>query len=403
MAVLKGKNIVLGVTGSIAAYKSAEIVRELVTGGAHTRVVMTESARQFIGPQTLATLSGQKVLTRMFGDGTDPEIDHIRVPEKADAILIAPATANIIAKMASGIADDMLSTMMLVARCPILVAPAMNSNMYTHPATEENVEKLKNRGIKIIEPDIGELACGYTGPGRLALPSDIIEELRAALTVPDMKGLRVLVTAGPTREAIDPVRYISNRSSGKMGYAVARAAIRHGAEVTVVGGPTGVAAPRKAALISVETAEEMEAACEEAFEETDVLVMAAAVADYRPQKVAGTKIKKTGNGMSVKLAPCPDILKGLSESASPRQVMVGFAAETDDVLINAKKKIDKKKLDLLVANKVNTPDSGFDHDTNRIRILDSKGGVEPYPLMTKDEAAEIIVNHILKCIESKRG
>lgn len=401
MTALKGKKIVLGVTGSIAAYKSAEIVRELVTAGAAVRVVMTESATKFIGPQTLASLSGNRVILKMFGDGTDPEMDHIRVPENADAFLVAPATANIIAKMANGIADDILSSMLLVARCPLLVAPAMNTHMFTHPATDENIEKLKTRGIKIIEPGFGELACGYSGPGRLAPMADILDELHTALTNQDLDGVHVLVTAGPTQEAIDPVRYISNRSSGKMGYAVARAALRHGAEVTLISGPTSLTAPRKAALITVESAEQMRGACEKAFVEADVLIMAAAVADYRPEVAAKRKIKKTETGMTLDLTPCPDILKGLSSKKRKDQILIGFAAETDDLIKNAKKKIERKSLDLIVANPVNVPDAGFEHDTNRIQIIDSTGAVEPHPLMTKDEAAEVIVQRLAKLLKKK--
>jgi len=403
MPVLKDKQILLAVTGSIAAYKSAEIVRELVGAGATVRVAMTEAATKFIGPQTLSTLSGQRVITQMFRDGTDPEIEHIRLPEKADAILVAPATAHIIARMALGLADDIVSSMLLVARCPVLVAPAMNSNMYTHPAVEENIAKLKDRGVRIIEPGFGELACGHTGPGRLADIPDIIEELRAALTGQDLAGLRVLVTAGPTRELIDPVRFISNRSSGKMGFAVAKAALRHGAEVTLVSGPTSLAAPRKAALITVETAEKMQEACLNAFDEADVLIMTAAVADYRPEKSVKSKIKRKESGMSLDLVPCPDILRELATRKRPGQVLVGFAAETEDLLKNARKKLQSKGLDLLVANQVNTPDSGFDHDTNRIQILKSNGKVESHPLMTKDEAAEQVVRQVVKWVKRKKG
>jgi len=401
--VLKGKNILLGVTGSIAAYKSAEIVRELVNCGASAQVVMTEAATRFIGPQTLATLSGHRVITKMFSDETDPHIEHIRIPEEADAVLIAPATANTIARMAYGLADDSLSAMLLVARCPVLVAPAMNSNMYTHPAVEENVGKLKKRGVRIIEPGVGELACGVTGPGRLADIPNIIEELRAALTEQDLAGMRVLVTAGPTQEDLDPVRFISNRSSGKMGCAIARAAIRHGAEVTFVSGPTNQPVPRGADLKNVKSAEEMMQACDEVFGRADVLIMAAAVADYRPESAKAGKIKRAKGDLDLKLSSCPDILRALSQKRRPGQMLVGFAAETDDLIENARKKLESKGLDLLVANQVNTPDSGFDHDTNRIQILDSDGGVEAHPLMSKDEAAEQVIRRVVKWVARKKG
>ncbi len=403
MAVLKDKKILLGVTGSIAAYKAAEIVRLLISSGARVQVVMTEAATKFIGPQTLSTLTGRRVVTSMFRDGTEPEIEHISLPEEADAILIAPATAHTISRMALGLADDVLTSMLLVARCPVLVAPAMNSNMYTHPAVEENIEMLKGRGVHIIEPGVGDLACGHTGPGRLADPAEIIEQLRAALTEQDLSGAKILVTAGPTRETVDPVRYISNRSSGKMGYAIARAAVRHGADVTLVSGSTSLSAPARTAIITVESAEEMNKACAETFPNSDVLIMAAAVADYRPESAVSSKIKRTSDKMSIELVACPDIIKGLADQSRPEQVLVGFAAETQDLLENARKKLESKGIDLLVANQVDTPDSGFDHDTNRIQILDSDGGVEAHPLMTKDEAAEQIIRHVVKWANRKRS
>jgi len=399
--VLKDKNILLGVTGSIAAYKSAEILRELVGRGCNVRVVMTEAATRFIGPQTLSTLSGKPALVKMFHEDEVPEVEHVKVPEEADALLIAPATANIIAKMAVGIADDLLSTMLLVARCPVLVAPAMNSNMYTHPAVEVNIARLKERGVKIIEPGFGDLACGYTGPGRLAPVDDILEDLQAALTVQDLEGVNVLVTAGPTREPLDPVRFISNRSSGKMGYAIARAAIRHGARVTLISGPTGLAAPRKAALVNVETAGQMNEACKEHIKDCDVVIMTAAVADFRPKEEAPGKIKRGKDEVDLKLVPNPDIIRGLAADKTGDRLMVGFAAETDDVVKHASEKLKSKKLDMMVANRVNTPDSGFDHDTNRIRILLPDGTVEPHPLMTKDDVAETVISKIARLLKKK--
>lgn len=401
--ILKNKNILLGVTGSIAAYKSAEILRELVNRGCNVRVAMTEAATRFIGPQTLSTLSGKPALVKMFHEGEAPEVEHVKAPGEADAALIAPATANIIAKMAVGIADDMLSTMMLAARCPILVAPAMNSNMYANPAVEANIAKLRERGIKIIEPESGDLACGYTGPGRLAPVGDILEDLQAVLTPQDLDGVSVLVTAGPTREPLDPVRFISNRSSGKMGYAIARAAIRHGAQVTLISGPTALAAPRRAAFVNVETARRMNEACAEHIEGCDVVIMTAAVADFRPEETAADKIKRGKDKINLKLIPNPDIIRGLSEKKTGNRLMVGFAAETGDVVKNASEKLKSKGLDLMVANRVNTPDSGFDHDTNRIRIIYPDGTVESHPLMTKDEVAETVIRKIAELLKSKKG
>jgi len=396
MGTLDGKKILLGVTGGIAAYKAAEIVRLLTKAGAEVRVVMTRNAREFIGPQTLATLSGQPVVTEMFHGGADPEIEHIRVPENADLALVAPATANFIAKIAVGIADDPLSTMLLVARCPILIAPAMNPNMYAHPTVVENLATLRKRGAIIVEPDAGEVACGWTGPGRLATPEHIFEEVVAAMTAKDLEGEKILVTAGPTREAIDPARYVSNRSSGKMGFALARAALRRGAEVTLISGPTALTPPPGAKFIRVETAEEMLAAAKKEFSPSTILLMAAAVSDYRPESRAENKIKRTKDSLTVNMTACPDILKTLSAMRKKNQILVGFAAETDDILKNAQKKLAEKKLDLIVANQVGAPDSGFDHDTNRIKILDKEGGIQEFPLLTKDEAAEKVLNHVAK-------
>lgn len=395
MGVLKGKKVVLGVTGGIAAYKSAEIVRILATEGAEVTVAMTRAAREFVAPLTFATLSGNTVITDMFPGGVEPEIKHIRIPESADAILIAPATANFLAKAACGIADDFLTTMLLVARCPIIAAPAMNTNMYSHPVVQENIRKLKERGVTIITPDSGELACGYSGPGRLPNPEDIVEVIRITLSNKDLKGEHVLVTAGPTREAIDPVRFVSNRSSGKMGFALAKAAVRRGAEVTLISGPTALKPPLGTKLISVETAEQMLKETHKKFSHATVLLMAAAVADYKPKNIQPTKIKKTKDKLIVEMNSCPDILQTLATKKKKNQVIVGFAAETDNLLKNAKEKLKTKNLDMIVANQVGTADSGFEHDTNRIKIISKDGELEDCPLMTKEEAADKILDKVV--------
>lgn len=402
MSVLKDKKIVLGVTGGIAAYKSAEIVRILRSEGAEVTVVMTRAGREFVTPLTFATLSGNPVISEMFTGGLEPEIKHIRIPESADAMLIAPATANFIAKAATGIADDSLTTMLLVARCPIIIAPAMNTNMYTHPTVQENIRKLKERDVIIIPPDSGELACGYSGPGRLANPEDIVEVVRITLSHKDLKGEHVLVTAGPTREAIDPVRFVSNRSSGKMGFALAKCALRRGAKVTLISGPTALKPPVSVEFITVETAEQMMKEAQKKFPKATVLLMSAAVADYRPKKVQPSKIKKTKDKLVVEMESCPDILKALSAKKKREQIIVGFAAETDNLLKNAQEKLKTKNLDMIVANQVGTSDSGFEHDTNRIKIIGKDGKVEDFPLMSKEEVADKILDKVV-ALRHKRG
>lgn len=395
MGVLNGKKVVLGVTGGISAYKSAEIVRILRAEGADVTVVMTRAACQFVAPLTFSTLSGNPVITEMFSNGLDPEIKHIRIPENADAMLIAPATANFLAKAATGMADDSLTTMLLVARCPIIVSPAMNSNMYSHPVVQENIRKLKERGVIVIEPDTGELACGYSGPGRLPNPDDIVEMVRITLSGKDMEGEHVLVTAGPTREAIDPVRFVSNRSSGKMGFALAKSAVRRGANVVLISGPTVLKPPVGVKFIPVETAEEMMKEADRNFPKATVLLMSAAVADYKPKKVQPTKIKKSKDKLVVEMDACPDILKTLSTKKRKNHLIIGFAAETDNLLKNAKEKLERKNLDLIVANQVGTSDSGFEHETNRIKIIDRDGNVKDFPLMTKEEAADRILDEVM--------
>ena len=341
--VLQNKNVVLGVTGGIAAYKSAELVRLLVKAAANVRVVMTRNAQEFITPLTLQTLSGNPVSTATFDLTQESEIGHIRLADTADLILIAPATANILAKLAHGIADDLLSTVLLVTRAPVVIAPAMNVHMYAHPTTQENLQKLQSFGHTIVEPTEGELACGYEGKGRLANPEQIVECAEAALTKKDLRGEHVIVTAGPNCEPIDPVRFITNRSTGKMGFAMARVAFQRGAEVTLVSGPTTLAAPLGVRLCAVRTALEMQQAVLAHYPRASMVVSAAAIADYRPAQVASQKIKKKEGDFSISLDRNPDILAGLGQDKGSR-LLVGFATETEDVLHNAERKLRAKTL-----------------------------------------------------------
>ncbi len=392
--MLAGKHIVLGVTGGIAAYKSAELVRLLVKEGAHVRVIMTQHAQEFITPLTLQTLSGNPVATETFSLTQESEIGHIRLADTADAILIAPATANIIAKLAHGLADDLLSTVLLATTAPVLIAPAMNVHMYAHPMVQENMRKLASVGYGFVEPSEGFLACGYEGKGRLADPEAIVEELRATLTKKDMRHERIIVTAGPNAEPIDPVRFITNRSTGKMGFAMAKVAWRRGAEVTLVSGPTSLDPPRGVRFHSVRTALEMQKAILEAYPTATMIVSAAAVADYRPAHVAPQKIKKMGGNFSVELTRNPDILGELASQKGNR-LHVGFATETEHVLENAVRKLRNKNLDMIVANDVTQEGAGFAHDTNIVTIIDRTERMETLPLMSKDEVAHAVYDRLL--------
>jgi phosphopantothenoylcysteine decarboxylase/phosphopantothenate--cysteine ligase len=391
--ILKHKNIVLGVTGGIAAYKSAEIVRLLVKAEATVRVVMTKNAQAFITPLTLQTLSGNPVSTDTFNLTQESEIGHIRLADTADLILIAPATANMIAKLAHGLADDLLSTILLVARAPVVIAPAMNVHMYAHPITQENLKKLQSVGHRIVEPSEGELACGYEGKGRLADPDQILESVEAALTKKDMRGEHVIVTAGPNCEPIDPVRFITNRSTGKMGFAMARIAHHRGAEVTLVAGPTSLAPPSGVRFCAVRTALEMQQAVLEYYPRATMVVSAAAIADYRPARVALQKIKKQDGDFSIALDRNPDILAELGQDKGNR-LLVGFATETENVVQNAKRKLRAKNLDMIVANDVTQEGAGFAGDTNIVTLLDRLGRQESLPLMSKDEVAHAVYDRL---------
>ena len=392
--MIGGKKIVLGVTGGIAAYKAAELVRELVRAKALVYVIMTRSAQEFVTPLTFQTISGNPVSTDLFSLIEESEIGHISLADRADILVIAPATANMIGKIANGIADDMLSTVVFAARAPVLLAPAMNVHMWENAICRENIEKLRARGFHFVDPEVGELACGYEGKGRLAEIPAITEEIRSLLTPKDFSDDTVIVTAGPTEEDLDPVRFLSNHSSGKMGYALARAASRRGAEVILVSGPTSLPPPAKVKLVRVRSAVEMREAVFHHLEKASVLLMAAAVSDYRPKQAATQKIKKTSIPPVLELERNPDILLEAGKSKGNR-IFVGFAAETQNLLKNAKEKLAKKNLDLIVANDVSLPGAGFRVDTNIVKVIRRSGKVEKLPLMSKEDLADQILERIL--------
>ncbi|HIJ58521.1 MAG TPA: bifunctional phosphopantothenoylcysteine decarboxylase/phosphopantothenate--cysteine ligase CoaBC [Deltaproteobacteria bacterium] len=389
---MNGKEVILGVTGGIAAYKSAELVRLMVKDDILVRVAMTKSATKFVTPLTFEALSGESVIHDMFGqEGT--AIDHIQWGQESDLIIIAPATANFIGKMAHGIGDDFLSTCVIAATAKILVCPSMNTRMFENPVVQDNLDLLKKRGFIIMEPGQGALACGTEGPGRLPEPDEILEQARKLLSDQDLSGLKILVTAGPTTEPIDPVRYISNRSSGKMGYALARAAACRGADVILVSGPTDLAPPPGLSFCQVITAEDMRRSVFENRSGCDIIIKAAAVSDYRPRDCAEQKIKKGAESLSLELIKNPDILAELGSTVEEfPSVLVGFAAETEDLIVNAEKKLKSKNLDMIVANDVSSKDAGFETDTNRVKIIYSDGHVDDSPLMTKDKVADLVLD-----------
>jgi phosphopantothenoylcysteine decarboxylase/phosphopantothenate--cysteine ligase len=394
--------ITLGVTGGVAAYKSAELVRRLQTEGHTVQVVMTRAAREFITPLTFAALSGQKVITDLFAGGESGDanlesaIEHIAVAQRTDLLLVAPATADTVAKFARGLADDFLSTLYLASTAPVVLAPAMNVNMWQHPATQENLAALRKRGVRIVEPGEGYLACGMTGPGRLAAQEEILKAVREVVEAQqDLAGETVLVTAGPTCEDLDPVRFFTNRSSGKMGYAVAEAAARRGAKVILISGPTALDTPEGMERIDVRTAEEMLRAVQARFSATTIAVFAAAVADYRPADPAAAKIKRTKEPLTIRLEPNPDILATMAKEKGDRLV-VGFAAETDHLAENARKKLAQKNADLIVANDVTAEGAGFDVDTNIATIFSRDSRDLPLPRMTKAEVAQRVLDEVLR-------
>jgi phosphopantothenoylcysteine decarboxylase/phosphopantothenate--cysteine ligase len=393
--------ITMGVTGGVAAYKAAELVRLLQQDGFTVEVVMTRGAREFITPLTFAALTGQKVITDLFGNteneaNLESAIEHIAVAQRTDLLLVAPATADIIAKFARGIADDFLSTLYLASTAPVVVAPAMNVNMWNHPATQENIEKLRERGVNVVQPDEGYLACGMVGAGRLAGHAEILVAVRATLHPnKDLSGETVLVTAGPTCEDLDPVRYLTNRSSGKMGYAVAEAAARRGAKVILVSGPTALETPAGVRRVDVRTAERMHEAVTKEFAGCSIGIFAAAVADYRPVEKRAEKIKKTDGSLTVQLEPTVDVLQEMA-SAKGDKFIVGFAAETTDVGQNARKKLNAKNLDLIVANDVTAKGAGFDHDTNVVSLHYRDGRDMALPKMSKAEVAQRVLDEIVR-------
>lgn len=392
MADLEGKRIVVGITGSIAAYKSAELVRLLRRRGAELRVVMTEHATHFMHPLTFETLSGNGVITDMFSQ-PGITLDHVLLGQDSDLIAIAPATANIVGKIAHGIGDDFLSTLVLAATCKVLLCPAMDKEMFQNPIVQANLGSLRERGFIIMEPEEGILASGAVGAGRLPDPSTIVEEITCILTDRDLEGLKALVTAGPTIEYIDPVRILTNRSTGKMGYALARAARRRGAEVTLVSGPTYLEQPKGITTIHVNTAEEMREAVVANFKDKDVVIKAAAVSDYRPVHKAPHKEKKAKVSTSMELEPTPDILAEIGKGKGTT-LLVGFAAETTEHVARAVEKIKKKNLDLIVLNDVSKDDRGFAVDSNEVRIIDSEGNEQQIPLMSKEAVADKILDRI---------
>jgi len=393
--MLSNKTVVLGITGSIAAYKAAEIASQLTQAGAKVNVIMTKEAIQFISPITFRAITGRPLVTKMFDLASEFSIGHVSLAKAADIVVIAPATANIIAKLAAGIADDMLCCTVLATKAPVVIAPAMETNMYNNPVTQDNLSKLKARNFVIIGPATGWLASGKEGPGRLGDINDIIGGICQVLERGgDLAGKHIVVTAGGTQEPIDPVRYISNRSSGKMGYALAEAASDRGAKVTLVTAPTSLPEPAGVDVIKVNTAQEMRQAVEKVTPQADALVMAAAVADYRPTKAAKDKIKKGEAGLTLKLECTPDILG----SVKGNFIKVGFAAESNNLVKNAKQKLQQKGLDFIVANDIKASDSGFGADTNRVTIIDREGKVDSLPLMPKREVADKVLDRVVELL-----
>ena len=397
MGTLDGRTVVMGVTGGIAAYKACEVVSGLTKLGAKVLVIMTHNACEFVAPLTFQTLSKNPVVTDTFATPNKWEVEHVSLAKRAELFLIAPATANIMAKMAHGLADDMLSTTVMATRAPVLLAPAMNTGMWENPATQENARILKERGVHFVGPEGGRLACGDSGVGRMSEPQTIIDACVEILNAKrDLKGLNVLVTAGPTREAIDPVRFLTNKSSGKMGYAIAKAAAERGAKVTLVSGPTALEKPSDVTILSVETTEDLYGTMMAQTPLHDIIIQAAAPADFRPEYVSEQKIKKASDtdSLTLRLTQTQDVALAVGKIKKPEQTIVCFAAETNDVLEHAKEKLHKKNADLLVANDVSRAGAGFDVDTNIVTMIDGEG-LHEYPLMPKTEVAHAILDRIL--------
>ena len=386
-------NIVLGVTGGIAAYKTLQVASTLTKLGHNVYTIMTESAAEFINPITFHSITHMPVETKLFSTTTS-EVKHIGLADKADLFLIAPATANFIAKAAAGIADDLLTTVILATKAPIMLAPSMNVHMFENTLVQRNMQTLEELGYEIITPDAGYLACGYTGKGRLPEPQRLVEEIKRKLTNKDLKNKKVIITAGPTREAIDPVRFLSNYSSGKMGYALARAASYRGAEVKLISGPTELQPPLGVELIKAESAAEMKKSVFAEFENTDITIMAAAVADYRPQQFSGQKIKKKDGNLKLDLERTTDILAELGKKKNNSQLLIGFAAESENILANAQQKLRNKQADYIIANDISNKDIAFGSNKNQVSILSEEGSTK-IPLMEKEKLAHKILNYIL--------
>lgn len=393
---LKEKHIILGITGGIAAYKALELTRLLIKKGARVWPVMTRAAREFITPLSLQTMARNPVSIDLFDVGQEARISHIELAEKADIVVVAPATANILGKVAGGIADDLLSTIIMATKAPTLFAPAMNTNMYENRIVQDNIKKLKGLGYCFIGPEEGELACGYEGKGRLAPVEDILDAIEDCISPKDLKGQKVLVSAGPTREFIDPVRFISNPSSGLMGYALARSARRRGAEVVLVSGPSYLRPPRGVALTRVTTAEEMYEVAMRHYPQSTVVIMASAVSDYRPRVTQRRKVKKEEVSLTIELERTQDILKEMGDKKRG-QFLVGFALETDETLANAERKLKEKNLDIIVAN----DPKGFDAKTSQVTIIDRAGGMEELPILLKEEIAEKVLDKVVNGLRGK--
>lgn len=394
--MLKGKTVLLGVTGGIAAYKAADLCSRMVKQRADVRVVMTHNATEFISPRVFESLTGNRTVTDTFDREHEFQVGHIALAEMADLVLIAPATANVLAKLAHGIADDMLTTTVLACTCPKMAAPAMNTHMYENPVTQDNLSVLRRYGWKLIEPDSGHLACGTSGKGKLPDPAVILDwAVREIAHEKDMKGLKVLVSAGPTREAIDPVRYITNHSTGKMGYAVAAAASSRGADVTLVTGPSSLARPVGVNVIDIVSARDMYEAITAVSGDQDIIVKAAAVADYRPAQVAGEKIKKKEGDMSIALERTDDILAFLGSHKKDGQLICGFSMETRDLIANSRKKLEKKHVDMIAANNVRDEGAGFGTETNLLTLI-TRDREEALPLLSKWDAAHLLLDRLME-------
>jgi phosphopantothenoylcysteine decarboxylase / phosphopantothenate---cysteine ligase len=393
------KKIILGVTGGIAAYKAAELARLFVRGGAEVQVVMTPAATEFITPLTFQTLTGRPAYVEMYTERTgDQKIRHIDLLDQADLIVIAPATANTIAKIAGGLADNLLTTLYLAATCPVVVVPSMNINMYAHRAVQNNLTRLGEHGCLIMDPDAGELACGVYGKGRMPEPEDIYKFARASLLTKDFKGVKAIVTAGPTREPLDPVRYLSNPSTGLMGYAIAEALSERGGEVTLISGPTHLLPPAGVKTVAITTADEMYKAVTEGYKDVNLVIKAAAVSDFRPSETFKHKVKKEDAVQTLQLERNRDILQELG-SQKKDCILIGFAAETEEAIQNAHQKLLKKNLDLIIVNDVSEPGAGFAVKTNRVSIIDHEGNIEKIPLMDKYKLSHEILNRIAKLFQ----